>query len=102
MAAALASLEIVALRRLDRTQTRTAALAVDDQAGEFGAGQVAQPLGHQADAPGSTTKSRFASVEAAAVDHVGIEEISDSACNTTIPVVSRLELHQGLHHLRSG
>ena len=41
VAAAFAGLEIVALRRLDRTQSRAAALAVDHQAGQFRPRQVA-------------------------------------------------------------
>ena len=43
---ALASLEIVALRRLDRTQTRAAALTVHNHARQFGTCQIAQTLAH--------------------------------------------------------
>ena len=68
--AALAGLEIVALRRLDRTQARTAALAIDHQTRKLRAREVAQPLAHQAHAGARRRGHHPLAGRCAAVNHV--------------------------------
>jgi hypothetical protein len=100
VAAAFAGLEIVALRRLDRTQARAAALAIDDQAGQLGARQVAQPLGHQADAGAGRGGHHPFSGRCAAVDHVDRRDLRLGLQNDHARGLPRFEFHEGFHHLR--
>ena len=96
---ALASLEIVALRRLDRTQARAAALAIDDQAGQLGARQVAQPLGHQADA-GAGRSHHPLTGRCTAVNHVYGRNLRLGLQYDHTGRFPGFLLHKRLHNLR--
>ena len=102
VAAAFAGLEIVALRRLDRTQARAAALAVDHQAGQFRPRQVAQPLGHQADTGARRRGHHPFAGRCAAVDHVDRRDLRFGLQHDHARGLPRLEFHQCLHHFRLG
>ncbi len=100
VATALAGLEIVALRGLDRTQTRAAALAVDHQARKLGTGQVAQPLGHERDAGARRRGHHPLTGRGTAVDHIDRRDLRFGLEHHHARAFPRLELHEGLHHLR--
>ena len=100
VAAALDGLEIIALRRLDRTQSRTAALAVDDQTRELGAGQITEPLGHQRNAGTRRRGHDPLAGSGASVDHVDRRHLRLGLQHDHAGRLPGLELHEGLHHFR--
>ena len=100
--AALAGLEIVALRRLDRAQSRAAALAVHDKARKLGPGQIAQPLGHQTDAGARRGGHHPFAGRSPAVNHVDRRNLRLGLQDHHAGRLPGLELHERLHHLRLG
>nr|OZC22159.1 hypothetical protein SPACI_15100 [Sporomusa acidovorans DSM 3132] len=70
MAAALGSLEIIALGRLDAAKPRTAAHNVDNKTGKFGAGNVGNAFLFQADSRAGRRGHHSGARPGRPIDHV--------------------------------
>ena len=97
---ALASLEIVALRRLDRTQTRAAALTVHDKTRQFRTCHIAERFAHQTDTGARRRSHHTFTGRSSTINHIG-------GCNLRLCLqhdhTGRFPgflLHKRLHNLR--
>ena len=99
VAAALDGLEVIALRRLNGTQTGPAALAIDDQARQLGACQITDTLGHQRNTGAGRRCHDALTGRSTAVDHIDGRNLGLGLQDDHAGGLPRLQLHQSLHHL---
>ena len=97
---ALYALEIVALRRLDGAKTGTATHYVNNQAGNFGAGEVGETFLHQRDSGRGGRGGHLFACGSTAVHHIDGSHFRFSLQDNHTGIFPRFLGHKSFHNFR--